>query len=511
MSEATSYSKLGYLMLKKESTAGTAVYPDTPIEILSESIVVNWDFTSVAQIAGKRSMDIRPALNQVGPFEGTIEFYVEPRQHGNFLNAVFGEDSVTTLSASESYQHDYEPQNTLVSYTMDIKMAGENYVTRYFGVRAKKITYTKDENKIKAAFDITAQRVFQNARVTTAVSSGTSLDLDQTSGLTTSDTILVLDATAPSTTLATLTITSVDSETDLTVSTISASLDADDIVVIQARTLDTEDYEQSNELIFAGGADVYISNGANAIQALSAKTNVEDFEISIENEIEARWAATGTDVVDRMPSAMLLKGVRVTGKFNQFHTTPEFLDMLRENEQVGLRFNFFGNTLDSNSAASATGTIESDGAGTVTVTVDSAGEAGNDYAIIVEQGTSAGAATASLSGKLITLTLSTTASNNAVATIATTIDALSGVSATSSSTGNVTTTDNPDKIEFGNGRDANERELLRFDFPNVRLNVFNANLSADDIINEEIPFTAYWDENDEREIKVRLRTIESDY
>lgn len=511
MSDATSYAKLGYLMLIKETTAGTVVYPTTPIEILSESIVTNWDFTSVSQVSGKRSLDIRPSLNRIGPFEGTIELYAEPRQFGHFLVGLFGEDTNTTLAADISYQHDFEPTNTLKTYTMDVKIAGESYVKRFFGVRVKKITWSLDENKIKAAIDVTAQRVFSNARVTTAASSGTALELDQTSGLTTSDTILVLDQDAPGTTLATLTITTVTDETNLVVSTIGASLAVDDIVVIQAQTLDTEDYEQNDELIWSGGADVYINTGANAMQNLSAKTNCETFEITVENELEPRWAATGVDVVDRMPSNILVKGVRVTGKFSQFHTTPEFLDMLRENEQVGLRFNLFGSALDTNSAEAAEGTIESDGAGTVTVAVTATGEAGNDYAIIVQLGTSAGAATASLSNKLITLTLSTTAGNNAVATIATLIDGLSNVTATSSGAGNVTVADNADKIEFGTGRDADERELLRFDFPNARLNVFDANISADEIVNEEIPFTGYWDENDEREIKVRLRTIESDY
>lgn len=506
MSDATSFSKLGYLMLKKESAAGTAIYPVTPVELLSENIKTNWDFTAVTTIAQNRSMNMRPVKNKVGPFEGTLEFYVEPNLHGHFLCGLFGEDTHTTITAGVSEVSDFQPLTTIQSYTMDIKEGGEDYVRRYFGVRIKKITYSLDENKLKASIDVTAQRCFTNARVTLAASSGTALLVDQTSGLVAgSDTIQVLSAAAPSTVLATLTVTTVTDELTLVVSTIGASLAANDIVVIKAQTIDEDNYDLSGEFIWSGGAEVSVGNGANALQALAAKTNCESFELTIENDIEPRWAATGADVVDRMPSAMLLKGVTVSGKFSQFHTNPEFMDMLRQQEQVGLRFKFLGAALAANTAASATGVVESDGTGTVTVTVTATGEAGNDYAIIVVLGSSSGAATASLAGKLITLTLSTTPASNAVATIATLLDALANVTAVAASTGNVGTVDNDDKIYFANGRDASEVEMLRFDLPNVRLMPFDANLGEDAVMQEDIDFTAFRDSNDEREVHVRLR------
>lgn len=447
---------------------------------------------------------MRPAKNRVGPFEGTIELLVEPNTIGYLLTGIFGEDTHSTYSAGVSEQSDFQPLNTLQTFTMDIKIAGESYVTRYFGVRCKKATWTIDENKLKLALDVSAQRVFSNARVTTAAGSGTSLDLDQSSGLTTSDTIIVLDADDLDSSLAELTIAAINSETNLTTSTIGASLAVDDVVVIKAQTIDPDNYDLGSEFIFSGGASVYIGNGTNAMQRLAAMTNCEGFELTVENDLEPRWAATGVDVIDRMPSTILVKGVMVNGKFSQFHANPKFMDILRQMEQTGLRFEFQGDVLSANSAASATGVVESDGAGTVTVTVTATGDAGNDYAIKVVQGTSSGAATATLSDKLITLTLSTTAGNNAVATIATLLDGLSNVTAASSGTGNVTTTDNPDKIQFANGRDASERAKIRFDLPNVRFKPFQPNLGNDDIVQEEIEFDAFRDSNDEREIKVRL-------
>jgi len=509
MSTATSYSKLGYMILKKESTAGVAVTPDVPIELLAESVAVNWDFSAVSPIAGSRSKNIKTVANQVGPFDGSVELYCEPNSVGYFLVALFGEDVATTLEAATVYQHDFEPLNTLQTLTMDIKVAGESYIRRFFGVRISKITLSKDDNKIKMVVDISAQRVFDCARATAVYANGTVLDLDQSSGITTSDTLLVLDEANLDTVNNILTVSAVVSETRLTVSALGAAVAVDDVIVIQAQTIDGDDYEISKEFIWAGGADVYIGTTENPMQQLAAKTNVEDFEIVIENEIEPRWSATGVDVVDRMPANMLLKGVSATGKFTQFHTNPEFIDCLRSNEQIGLRFNFWGPSISSDVAAAASGTIETDGVGTVSVTVDAAGEAGNDYAIIVEQG--AAALSASLSGKLITVTLAAIAGSNTTTLVAGVIDALSGVSCVSAGADLVTVVDNPDKIFFAAGRDAAERSLLRFDFPNVRLNVFTPNLSAEEIVNEEIPFTAYRDSNDEREVFCRLRNAIATY
>lgn len=510
MSTAASFAKLGYLMIKKETTAGTAVYPDQPIEILSSKIEVNWDHTSVNPIAQTRSVNFRTVLNRVGAFNGTIEMYTEVNNIGNFLNGLFGEDTVTTLAAGVSLQHDWEPLNTVPTYTFDVKLANKSYVERFFGVRVTKAVFAIDENKLKATIDFSAQRVFTNARVTTAASSGTALVVDQTSGLVAgSDTVSVLSSSNPDTNLADLTVTTVTNETTLVVSTIGASLAVNDIVVIKSQTPDTEAYDMADELTWAGGADVYINSGANALQNLSAKTNCETMELTFESMTEPRWAATGTDVVDRMPSTILLKGFAVTGKFSQFFANPQFMDYLRSNTQLGLRFNFWGATLQANSAAAATGTIESSGAGTVTVTVDTAGEAGNDYAILIVQGTTT--LSASITNKLITVTLDADAADNAVALVATAIDNLSGVAAVSASTGNVTTTDNPDKIFFASGRDASEKALLRFDFPNARIEPFNPDLTGDDTVNEEITFTGVWDSNDERECLVRLRNDEASY
>lgn len=505
MPSAGTYSKLGYLMLKPETTGGTAVLPDTGIELLAESIVVNWDHTAANTIAGNRSLNNRAVANRVGPATGSIEIWAEVNRAGHFLHGLFGDPSTTTLNSGASYQHDFEPQTSLPSFTVDIETGDDGYAQRHFGLTIESLEVTIDENKARINATVQAQRSFQNARVLDDVSSGTTLTVDQTTGLTTNDSILVLDKDDPSTTVAEYTIASIDSETQLTVSTIGDTLETDDIVVIKAQD---PSYDLSDELTFSGGAQAFLGTGANATQNLSTFTNIEDITLTFTNELEQRWAAVGADVIDRFPTTTLVKGFSVEGSFTQFHRNPEFLDMLRSTEQVMIRFEFLGPELDSNSAASASASLQTDGSDTVDVTVDTAGEDGNDYAIVISDGT--GSLSASISGKLITVELDSTPSNNTTSAVAAAIDALSGVSSSSTGSDLVTTSDNNAKTYFAGGRDANERAKLRFDFPDIRLTPFNANISTDDLVNEEVSFTAFRDANDNREVTVRLRNnIES--
>lgn len=504
---STSYSKLAYLAYKKEATPGVALYPDTLVEIIEESIKFPWETSPVSTIAGRRSKNIRNVLMPVAAPNGDITLYAEPKRIGDWLTSQLGEAVDSTLSAGESYQHDFALRSAGKSYTIDIAVAGLNYVRRLMGAYVESLEFSIDDNKLQAKPTIKALACFSNARVKTAVGSGTTLVLDQTYGLTTSDSIIIIDKNDESTELATLTIASIDSATQLTVSTIGVSLEVDDIVVIKRNA--SLQANQSPELIFAGGAKAYFYTGANAMQNLAAKSNLEEFSLTLKGELEERHSARGCNVADRMPYAILGKGFEVEGMFKQYHVNPQMIDILRSNSQVGLRVDFCGAQLDTNSAVAATGVLESTGAGTVTVTADSAGEASNDYAILVVQGTST--LSASISGKLITVTLDADAADNAVALVASVIDALSGVSATSASTGNVSTTDNPNKVHFSGGRDANEIELLRFDFPDIRFDPFDPSLSDDAILEEEINFKAYVDANDDVEVAIRLRNAVADY
>lgn len=506
--QSAPYGKLGYLMFAKESSIAAAVFPTTPIELLSFKFTDPWKTAPVDTVAGLRDKYLRTVFDKFGPFTATVEMYVEANEFPNFLQMLCGAPVNTTLVASEVYEHDFTAQTAIPTYTIDVKIGGEPYVERLVGCMVSKANFKLDNNILKVTLTLMAQKVYTNSRVTAAVSSGTTLTVDQTSGLTTSDTLEVFSGATgqESTLLATLTISAIVSETQLTVSTIGVSLPVNSIVCIQNETITPVNYNQGKEFYFAGGCTVSLQEAPNAIQNLVAKTNTETFEMTISNDMEAHWAASGPNVVNRMPIAVLLKDFYVEVKFSQFHASFQFLDYLRSAQYLGFRFDF--NTpaaIDSgNSAAAATATIDSSGAGTILVTASATGLATSDYAIQVVQGT--GALAVTLVNSLMTITLSSTPSNNAVATVATAIGALAGTpfSAVASSTGNVTVASNPNKILFNGGVNANQTPLLRFDIPNCTVQPFNPDIDNKAIIMENITLVTYFDFNDLRQLLVRV-------
>lgn len=501
--DSASYSKRAYMRLKRESSAAVAVIPDTLIEFLTESIAVNWDMEQVGGAAATRSKKLRKVPGKVGPFKGQIVLYAEPRTIGHFLVGAFGEDAHTTFTAGVAELSTFVPKDVLPTFTVDIARAGCGYVNRFFGVRFVKVALSIDGNRLKATVDVVAQRVFTNSRVLTAVGSGTALNIDQTSGLVATDTVLVLSGSNPATTVATLTVASVTDETHAVVSTIGASLTVGDIVVIKAAAVGDGDYSRSAEFTFAGGALMSFGKGTrDLIQALAARTNAEAFEATVESEYDPKWGGAGYDVVNRMPSAILLKGVQAEGKVSQFHATPELTDILRTGGIMGVRARFLGRTLEANVAAAASGTILSDSTGYVTVTAETAGEAGNDIAVRVVLGT--GTLSAAKSGNLVTVTLDKDLTDNTVALVTAAIDALSGVAAAATGTGNVTATANPVKIGLAGGRDANQREMLEIDMPRCQFKPFTPNVGEDEIIGDVVDLDPQRDPDDLREMRVRL-------
>jgi len=519
MSNSVSYGKRGYLAFKKETTAGAAVYPDTFAEFLETTLPNPWNIAKTNTVQGNRSLNTRSYIGAYEPAELEVSLPAEPTISGHLLNGCFGDETASTL-ATGIYQHDFQPQNTQDSYTLDFAVGGEDYITRYFGCRISKLALAINDNRADWTVGFMAQRWFVNARLTVAIATGTTLTLDQTSGITTSDTIQVLDADNQDTVLATYTLSAVPTETTLTtVETIAVSLAVGDVVVIK-RNASPSYTALGSEFIFTGGAEISVGTSTNPVDNTTATSDMTNFSCEFTNNLEAENAATGNDVVDRMPSRINLLGFDVSDiTLSHLHANPDFVDALRSKDSLGLRIKFLGDALASNAAAAASLTIETDGIGTASVTVDATGEAGNDYNLTIVGGGAALAA--ALSGKNITLTLDAVAANNTTTLVAAAIHALTGVACASTGSDLVTTADNTDmtsplKKNFSGGRDASEKTMLRIDIPNAKLQPIELPIS-DGLITEELKFTSDHDRagqgtgNLSSMAKVRLRNATATY
>lgn len=85
-----SYSREGYAALKPEVTENTAVIPDTFFPIMSEDITPEWGATPAMPVSAKRTKNLRSIQTAIPAPTGTINLEVEPNTIGYFLKGVYG-------------------------------------------------------------------------------------------------------------------------------------------------------------------------------------------------------------------------------------------------------------------------------------------------------------------------------------------------------------------------------------------------------------------------------------
>jgi len=85
------YSREGYMAVKKEATENTAVTPNVFIPFNDESIAVDYSYTPAVPVSGSRSVNRRAVLNKIPAPAGVVNINVEPKTIGYFLEAIFGD------------------------------------------------------------------------------------------------------------------------------------------------------------------------------------------------------------------------------------------------------------------------------------------------------------------------------------------------------------------------------------------------------------------------------------
>ena len=497
------HSRAGYGALVKESSADTPTFPTVFFEVISENITVDWAKTPIMQVAGKVDKNMRFAQEKV-VINGTVELYCEPKTLGYFLQNFFGDASSSILEADVSILHTFQSSFTDPdTFTYEFQVANSGYVRRFSGCKITGMTVTQENNLVKVSLNIEAKYTFTNARVLTEVATLNALHVDQTKGLTTSDSIIVINPTTL-VTIAEYTITAVVDETHLTVSTIAHTLMVDAIVVIKAQT---PTYSLLPEFTYHGGA----SYGMHPDMAETAAKNLEDFSIEFIREAEVFHAGAGFDIVHRMPAAIRLKSLEVKGMMKRYYDTEEFLDMLRQKEEFAIRLECRnGTALGSNAQVAATNTY-GDTVNGFSVTATDAlafdGEVGNDLHVVLEIAID-DVLVAAISGHKVTVSLAnTTSSNNTGTLIAAAIGALTGVDSAAEGTGAEEFITATTRKYLAGGRDEKEKAALFIDIYKCNYDPFDVEIGEDNIVTQDMNYTArhLTDGDDTGTARVRLR------
>jgi hypothetical protein len=263
-----------------------------------------------------------------------------------------GSTGTATLGNVDSsvYGHEFvAPQSSLPTFTVEI--GKDNEAIRYTGVSFREIALSQTDNMMVAQVAVEARYAFKAARVTEAVTSGAgskTINLDQTTGLVASDSIKVyragtgyLDFSAAST--KTHTVGTVASETSITVTNLETSLAVGDLIVLAPLTTT---YSVGNDFTWIGGSLMALDSTITT--ALSASGDcIEDFGISILNEMESKHCANGINHKDRFPAKKFLKGFDGTANATHTYTNPVFISQLRRSESFALYLKCTGEQIGS--------------------------------------------------------------------------------------------------------------------------------------------------------------------
>lgn len=84
------YSRVASASLKKETTVNTPVVPDTFFSLNDEDISAEYPYTSATPVKNNRAINIKAVKNGIPAPSGSVNVNIEPKNWGHFINGVYG-------------------------------------------------------------------------------------------------------------------------------------------------------------------------------------------------------------------------------------------------------------------------------------------------------------------------------------------------------------------------------------------------------------------------------------
>jgi hypothetical protein len=225
-----------YLMVKKETTAGTPVIPNVTIPLFSESLVTQMNHVQITNMVGLRDMVYKVVTGKRN-HSGQLTVRAEPNTANHLFSMILARGNVSgsgpytwpfTLGASDSY-------------TIGLLKGPAEF--RYWGVKASQLQPNLVEgNLLQFQLTVAALGSFTFREVSSVTGTGpttitlkTNYDAIPNKGLVVGDVIEALDVSTGN--LLTGTVTAVNANgTQLTVSQNLSVLTSGDILYIKAQT-----------------------------------------------------------------------------------------------------------------------------------------------------------------------------------------------------------------------------------------------------------------------------------
>lgn len=264
MPERTFFLPLG---IKKETTKGVAVIPDVHVPVYQESLSTDIGAISDEPAFGRRLKRLQ-TLQGNRSHKGALKLMAEPNTLARLADMVL---PVLSTSGAGPYTRQYGESASVDpnSYTIDIPKG--QYVVRFIGVEASKMSLGFNNGKMEADLDVSGLASFYPREIASTSGTGpytvtlkTDYDATPTRGLVTGDAIKFYDVSAN--TYITATVASVPSGTTFTTVTNPSLIAAGDMVMLAPATpalsLLTPFLQGKTQFYFAADAATAFSNSS---------------------------------------------------------------------------------------------------------------------------------------------------------------------------------------------------------------------------------------------------------
>jgi len=253
-----------------------------------------------------------------------------------------GATATLGVNAATVYGHEANaPQNSLPTFTVEIGF--ENEAQRFTGVRFPAFSSIgHDDNLMTAELEFFARGAFTLGRVTAITTTGSGskvISLDQTQGLVVGDSVKLF---RPGTGFLDFegtgdkvhTIDSISAGVSITVTNLETATAVGDMILLSPQT---PSYTLGKEMTWVGGAIAKFGDLMTTVVASSTVGDVEEFELTVTNEMESRHAANAANIAGRFPTANHLKGFMGNGSIMRAYQDATLLDRLRNMTQTAIQ------------------------------------------------------------------------------------------------------------------------------------------------------------------------------
>ncbi len=323
----------GYGAIIKETTAGTPVKPTNYFRFESESIVTGYESETLPTIQNSRSLNLVKAKGKNAAPTGTISLPVQMPTIGMFLTGSLGAPS-SSGPVDSVYTHEFTSNaaGTIATYTVDIGNTDLTYVRRYVGCRFGGIKFSIKNNVWYAEFTLMARYAFNSAKIaanTTAPT--TTVTLDSTHGITTSDTLTLGLDTANE---EDVTVSNVNADgITLTTSATAKNHTAGDLVVIKSSSPSYSTATHTFE--WMGGTTTKVGT---TLAGAASSSIFQDFTLDMSQGLEPIYAPGGTGDFARFPVEVAVKGYGSNASTRIHHQGMEYEQYIKDRTEIALDF-----------------------------------------------------------------------------------------------------------------------------------------------------------------------------